>query len=138
DAAAYARAAAERNHRDARAFGPGEHGGDLRFVTRLGDEVGGRGEVLREAAHEIAEALPVRVEDALALLVGGERSERARRGDARGLQRHVLDAGDGPGRQAGKAEQPGDGSREPGASVVVGELVGPAPAPEGQLACAHA
>ena len=64
DAADHRGAAAERNDRDPYAACPIEHGGDLAFALRQGDEIGRVGEVAVKRAHRLRKGLAVSVEEA--------------------------------------------------------------------------
>ena len=57
------RAAAEGHHGHAFGAGPVEQCGDVLFGARVGDEVGGDGEVAAQGAHDVTEGLAVRVTD---------------------------------------------------------------------------
>ena len=83
DAADDRGAAAERNDGDLRAARPVEHGGDLGFVRRQGDEVGRVGEVAREGADRLGIGLAVGVQEPLVRVVRQDVCERRRRDDAR-------------------------------------------------------
>ena len=82
DAAAHARAAAERRHGRVRAARPVEHGGDFALVARIGDDIGRARVVAREAAREFGVRLAVGVRGAVVVLARAE-GERGGRGDAR-------------------------------------------------------
>ncbi len=78
DAAADARTAAERRHRGIGRAGPIEHGGDVGFVARIGDDVGRAGIVEGKAARELGVRLAVGVGGAVVVRVAAERKRRGR------------------------------------------------------------
>ena len=82
DAAAHARAAAERRDRRVRVAGPVEHRRDVVLVARIGDDVGRARVIAREAAREFGIGLAVGMRGAV-VVVGGRERERGGRGDAR-------------------------------------------------------
>ena len=65
DAAHDRGAATERNDRDFRAARPVEHGCDVGFALRQGDEIGRVGEIAREGAHGLRKGLAVGVQEPL-------------------------------------------------------------------------
>ena len=82
-------AAAERNDRDLRAARPIEHGRDVGFALRQGDEIGRVGEVARERAHGFRVGLAVGVQKPLVVVVGEHAGERGGRRDARRAERDL-------------------------------------------------
>ena len=89
DAADDRGAAAERNDRDLRAARPIEHGRDVGFALRQGDEVGRAHEVAREGAHRFRIGLAVSVQKPLVGLLRHDAGERGGGADARRAQRDV-------------------------------------------------
>ena len=76
DAADDRRAAAERNDREFRAARPVEHGGDIGFGLRQGNEVGRVGEVAREGAHRLGIGLAIGMEEAFVGVLSQHARER--------------------------------------------------------------
>ena len=88
-------AAAERNDRDLRAARPIEHGRDVGFALRQGDEIGRVGEVASEGAHRFRIGLAVGVEKPLVWLLRQDAGEGGGRGDAGRAERDVGACGGG-------------------------------------------
>ena len=94
DAAAHARAAAERRERRSDAAGPIHDGRNLRLGARIGDDVG-RAIVLAEhGAHVIGIGFAVSMGGAIVALARAERRERGRRRHARRRQGDLLETRD--------------------------------------------